>query len=48
MNNGPPYLLVLVFGLLISACLHFILVWPSQEPDDDDDDDAPPSNDTSE
>lgn len=31
-----PYLLALTFGLLISALLHFVLVWPSREPADDD------------
>lgn len=35
-----PYLLALTFGLLISALLHFVLVWPSREPAADDADDA--------
>ena len=36
MSNGPPYLLAILFGLLISATLHLILVWPAQEPNEDD------------
>lgn len=32
-----PYLLALTFGLLISALLHFVLVWPAREPADDAD-----------
>lgn len=35
-----PYLLALTFGLLISALLHFVLVWPAREPDDADDGDT--------
>ena len=38
-----PFLLAAVFGLLISALLYFVLIWPSREPpeaDDDDDSDA--------
>lgn len=30
-----PVILAVVFGLLISALLHFVLVWPKQEPPDD-------------
>ena len=30
-----PYLLALTFGLLISALLHFVLVWPGREPAED-------------
>jgi hypothetical protein len=32
-----PYLLALTFGLLISALLHFVLVWPGREPAEDAD-----------
>lgn len=32
-----PYLLAAFFGLLISATLHFVLIWPAQEPRDDSD-----------
>jgi hypothetical protein len=31
-----PYLLALAFGLLISATLYFIFVWPRSEPEDED------------
>lgn len=31
-----PVLLALTFGLLISALLHFVLVWPAREPVEDD------------
>lgn len=30
-----PFALALGFGLLISATLYFVLVWPSREPEDD-------------
>lgn len=38
-----PFLLALVFGLLVSATLYFTVLWPQHEPadDDDPDDDAP-------
>lgn len=36
--NSAPYFLAILFGLLISATLHLLLVWPSQEPDDAEDD----------
>jgi len=35
-----PYLLALTFGLLISALLYFVLVWPAREPAEDADADA--------
>jgi len=31
-----PFILAVVFGLLISATIYFIFVWPRREPDDDD------------
>ncbi len=31
-----PFILALVFGLLISGTLYFIFVWPRREPDDDE------------
>lgn len=34
-----PFLLAAFFGLLISALLYFVLVWPAREPDDNDDND---------
>jgi hypothetical protein len=37
MSNGPPYLLAILIGLLISATLHLLFVWPGQEPDEDED-----------
>jgi hypothetical protein len=37
MSNGPPYHLAILFGLLISATLHMLLVWPAQEPEDEED-----------
>jgi hypothetical protein len=36
MSSGPPYFLAILFGLLISATLHLLLVWPSQEPEDEE------------
>jgi hypothetical protein len=35
-----PFLLAAFFGLLISALLYFVLIWPSREPPDVDDDAA--------
>ncbi len=35
-----PYLLALTFGLLISALLYFVLVWPAREPAEDADADG--------
>ena len=34
-----PVILAVVFGLLISALLHFVLIWPKREPRDSDPDD---------
>lgn len=31
-----PLVIAVVFGLLISAALYFILLWPGREPDDDE------------
>lgn len=36
-----PFLLAAFFGLLISALLYFVLVWPAREPGDEDDLDHP-------
>lgn len=33
--SWAPFLLALVFGVLISATLHFVLVWPAREPAQD-------------
>jgi hypothetical protein len=30
-----PFILALVFGVLISATIYFIFLWPSREPDDE-------------
>lgn len=30
------FVIAVVFGLLISAALYFILIWPGREPADDD------------
>ena len=40
MSNGPPYLLAIVFGLVVSATLYMLFVWPKIEPEDEDDDRA--------
>ncbi len=34
--SWAPIGIALVFGLLISATLHFIFIWPAREPEDDD------------
>ena len=31
-----PFALAIFFGLLVSAGLYFIFLWPGREPDDDD------------
>ena len=37
-----PFAIAVVFGLVVSAGLYFIVMWPQVEPDDDlDDDDEP-------
>jgi hypothetical protein len=36
MTNGPPYLLALIIGLLVSATIYFVWVWPQREPEDDE------------
>ena len=30
-----PYLIALVFGLLISLTIYFVFLWPDVEPDDE-------------
>ncbi|WP_428264187.1 hypothetical protein [Haliangium sp.] len=39
-----PYLLAVIFGLLVSALLYFVLLWPGREPPEPpaDPDDSPP------
>ncbi len=41
-----PFAIAVVFGLVVSAGLYFIVMWPQVEPADDDDDEptasAPP------
>ncbi len=34
-----PYALAVVFGLIVSGTIYFIVMWPQVAPDDDDDDD---------
>lgn len=34
--SWAPIFIALVLGLLISATLHFIFIWPAQEPLDDE------------
>jgi hypothetical protein len=36
-----PFAIAVVFGLVISAGLYFIVMWPQVEPADDDDEPAP-------
>lgn len=36
MSNGAPYLLALIFGLLVSATVYLVWVWPLRAPSDDD------------
>lgn len=31
-----PFVIAVVFGLLISLALYFILFWPGREPEDDE------------
>ncbi len=35
MSNGPPYLLAIAFGLLVSGVLYLVLVWPVVQPEDE-------------
>lgn len=30
-----PFALAIAFGLLVSAALYFIFLWPGRDPDDD-------------
>jgi hypothetical protein len=30
-----PYLIAVIFGLLISATIYFVFFWPTVEPDDE-------------
>jgi hypothetical protein len=32
-----PFFIALVFGLLVSAALYFVLLWPGREPPEDPD-----------
>jgi hypothetical protein len=31
-----PYVIAVVFGLVISLAIYFVFFWPSREPPDDD------------
>jgi hypothetical protein len=31
-----PFALAILFGLLVSAAIYFIVMWPQVEPDDED------------
>jgi hypothetical protein len=33
---SDPFIIALMLGLVVSAGLWFIFIWPSQEPPDDD------------
>ena len=35
-----PYALAVVFGIVVSAAIYFVVMWPQVEPDDEDDNDA--------
>jgi hypothetical protein len=35
-----PYALAVVFGLIVSAAIYFVIMWPQVEPPDDDVDEA--------
>lgn len=36
-----PYALAVVFGLVVSAGIYFVVMWPQVEPPDDDADEPP-------
>jgi hypothetical protein len=36
-----PFAIAIVFGLVVSAGLYFIVMWPQVEPDEDNDDQVP-------
>ena len=40
-----PYALAIVFGLLVSAAIYFVVMWPQVEPDEPDEDAAPGTDD---
>lgn len=40
-----PYALAVVFGLVVSAAIYFVVMWPQVEPPDDADESAPGSGD---
>ena len=31
-----PYALAIVFGLVVSAVIYFVIMWPQVEPDDEE------------
>jgi len=35
-----PFALAIVFGLLVSAAIYFIVMWPQVAPDEDDEDEV--------
>jgi hypothetical protein len=39
-----PYALAVVFGLVVSAAIYFVVMWPQVEPDDDDEDEPAESD----
>jgi hypothetical protein len=36
-----PFLLAVAFGVVVSAAIYFVVIWPAVEPPDDGDDAAP-------
>lgn len=43
-----PFALAILFGLLVSAAIYFIVMWPQVEPDDEADDAEPASGEAAE
>jgi hypothetical protein len=33
-----PYALAVIFGIVVSTAIYFVVMWPQVEPDDDEDD----------
>ena len=40
-----PYALAIVFGLVVSAAIYFVIMWPQVEPDDEAAEEAEPDQD---
>jgi len=39
-----PYALAVVLGLVVSAAIYFVVMWPQVEPDDNADEDVVPED----